>query len=334
MKRTHIELANIAERSNLAHALWLAAKGKRQRPAVRIFLKSSDLQLEQIRNAILSGTAPLGKYRQFTIYDPKERTIQAACFSDRVLHHAVMNLAGPVLTRQLNSNTYACIEGRGVHSAARRVQQHMRNYPWYVKIDIAGYFAAINHQCLHKLLCKTFKGDQFLDLLASLIAANGNTLKQGLPIGSLTSQYFANHYLDGADRLISEELKRPAVRYMDDIIWWCDNREQAKETLKIVSDWLQCHRQLQLHDNPQINRSCCGVSYCGYRIKPHALLLSRRRKQRYVKGRNALETSWQRGNLTENKLQQQYDALRAMTLPADSSGFRRDNLRRHAPVEL
>lgn len=334
MKRTRIDLADIAEWSNLIHALWLAAKGKRQRPAVKKFLQNSDKQLEQIRQSILNGTAPLGKYRQFTIHDPKKRTIQAACFSDRVLHHAVMNLAGPTLTRALNSNTYACIEGRGVHSAALQVQQLMRCHAWYVKIDIAGYFAAIDHQLLHKMLCTTFKGDEFLDLLARLIKANGDTLKQGLPIGSLTSQYFANHYLDGADRLISEDLRRPVVRYMDDIIWWCNSREQAKKTLKTVSDWLQKHRHLQLHDNPQINRSCCGVSYCGYRIKPHALLLSRRRKQRYVNGRNALETNWQRGKLTENNLQQQYDALRAITLPADSTGFRRDNLRRHAAVQL
>lgn len=327
MKRTAISLQQIAAWPNLQAALWRAARAKRQRPEVRAFLADSDHQLQRLRQSILCGDAPRGDYRQFTIYDPKQREIHAACFADRVLHHAVMAVAGPTLERALIHDTYACLPGRGVHAAAKRAQQQLRRYPWYVKVDVAGYFPSIDHAILLQCLEQRFKGEAFLALLARLIVANGGAAGTGLPIGSLTSQHFANLYLDGADRFALEQLCVQAyVRYMDDMIWWCGSREQAKQSLLAFRLWLSEERLLNLHPHAQINRSAVGVSYCGYRISASALRLSPRRKQRYTAGRANVEQQWRLGGLSDLALQQGYDAVLAITLPAQSAGFRARNL--------
>jgi len=324
VKRTRIELADIADRNNLLHALWLASRGKRHRSIVQKWLGDPESHIAALRSSILNQTAPLGRFRTFTIHDPKKRTIHAADFCDRVLHHAVMIHAGPVIDRSLVADSYACVPGRGVHAAAIRVQQLLRRYPWFVKVDVKGFFPSIDHAVLQSLLANRFKGEQFLGLLDRTITANGGEPGRGLPIGSLCSQHFANLYLDGADR---------CVRYMDDLLWWAPCKQSAQESLARLTVWLDQHRHLELHDSSQVNRSSCGVSFCGYRITRHAIRLSRRRKRRYVAARQAVERQWRKGAISDSELQQSYSAVKAITLPADSTGFRQANLVQHpAPV--
>lgn len=332
MNRLRINLEDIALRENLQRALWLAARGKRDRPVIGEWLGNSEIHIQQLQASILNETAPVGRFRQFTIHDPKQRVIHAAEFSDRVLHHAVMSLAGPELERSLVADSYACVQGRGVHAAAFRVQDLLRRYPWFVKVDVKGYFPSIEHAVLLNLLSRRFKGKELLSLLARIVAANGGTPGRGLPIGSLCSQHFANLYLDGADRLISEELNLPGrVRYMDDLLWWAPCRTSAHESLRAVTEWLQENRKLRLHNNSIVNRSEHGVSFCGYRITRQAIRLSVRRKRRYVEARRQLEQQWKHGGISDADLQQGYAAIKAITLPADSVGFRRENLVQHAP---
>ena len=191
MKRTHIDLIDIAAYDNLAQAAYRAARGKRARPDVRQFFSRFDHHMRRLQQAILAGHMPYGRFKAFTIRDPKPRLIHAACFEDRIFHHAVMYWAGPVLDRALTSTTYACREGMGNHAAVRQVQHHLRRYPWYVKIDIRHYFDTIDHQRLYQRLLRRFKGHDFLALLRRIIASYHVTPGKGLPIGSLTSQHFA-----------------------------------------------------------------------------------------------------------------------------------------------
>lgn len=197
MKRVRISLEAIADRNNLALALHKAAMGKRHRPEVVRFLQAVDARLNQLAMDILTAKMPYGRYRTFQIYDPKKRRIHAACFEDRVFHHAVMNLAGPVLERAMLPVSFACRPAMGVHKAVQKVQQYLRRYPWYCKIDIAGYFASIDHALLLKVLMQRFKGDEFKQQLQRIIASHQQDLGKGMPIGSLTSQYFANYTSHG-----------------------------------------------------------------------------------------------------------------------------------------
>jgi len=318
VRRTRIELADIA-----AEAAARAARGKRERPDVRTFFE----RLAAVGEAILSGRAPRGEYRRFRIRDPKPRIIHAACFEDRVLHHAIMIPAGPVLDRTLCATSYACRPGKGGLAAARAAQAALQRYPWYVKIDVQGYFDHIDHRCLLGLLARRFKGEGFMALLWRIVEGYAAAPGKGLPIGSLTSQYFANYYLDGLDRLLLEHLgARAELRYMDDVIWWCDSREQARATLATVAEWLARERLLALKANPQINRSVHGVGCCGYRVLPGTLRLSRRRRRSYQTRRADWEDAWRAGRIDDAGLQRAYDAVRAITVHADARAWRQQEL--------
>ncbi len=335
MRRVRIDLADVAAIGNLAEATARAARGKRERPAVRAFLGRLEESLERLSSDILSGRAPRGEYRRFRISDPKPRIIHAACFADRVLHHAVMLHAGPVLERAMTDTSYACRPGKGALAAVEAVQSALRRFPWYVKVDVSGYFEHIDHAILLRLLGRRFKGAAFMDLLGRILDGYQSRPGKGLPIGSLTSQYFANDYLDGLDRLLLERLGvRAELRYMDDVLWWCDSREQARETLAEVGDWLDRERLLQLKEPCQIARSCQGVSFCGYRIGPGVLRLSARRQRRYRERRRHWEAAWRAGEIDGLGLQRGYDAVRAIAIHADSRTWRSLDLARHPAPEV
>ena len=253
MRRLRISLAEIAERKNVVLAFQKAAKGKRNRDSVRLFLQDFDQNINQLCADILSAKLPYGHFREFQIYDPKKRLIHAACFPDRVFHHALINIAGGELERRMQPSSFACRQDRGVHKAVNRVQQNLQKYPYFVKIDIDGYFPSISHERLLGLLARCFKGKQCLDQLVRIVKGHNGVKGFGLPIGSLTSQYFANYYLNGLDCLLAEHpLVKANVRYMDDVIWWCESREAATQVLHEVRQWLLLERELSVKPSVQI----------------------------------------------------------------------------------
>jgi retron-type reverse transcriptase len=327
MKRTLIELSSIATYENLALATWKAARGKRHRPDVICFTSNLDQSLAQLAQDILQNKAPYGRYRAFTIHDPKQRLIHAACFEDRVLHHAIMNLAEPVFEKSLIATSYACRPNKGVHLACKRVQRNLRRYAWYVKTDISAYFPNIDHFILYSLLEKRFKGRGFLQLLWRIISSYNTQTAKGLPIGSLTSQHFANFFLSGVDRFLTEQLKVCAhVRYMDDLLFWCETYDLAKQTLDTLQAYLWEKRKLIFKENTQINRSSHGISYCGYRILKGTIRLSHRKQKRYRLLLQQQESLWQKGVITEVELQSAYASIYAITLHADSRQWRKKYL--------
>ncbi|WP_159448636.1 reverse transcriptase/maturase family protein [Thiothrix eikelboomii] len=332
MKRHRILLADLASRDNLALAVWKAARGKHHRPDVIRFTSGLDQQLEALASDILRERVPYADYRAFYIHDPKKRLIHAASFADRVLHHAIMNLAEPIFEKTLVASTYACRPDKGVHRAIAQVQNNLRRYPWYVQLDIAGYFPAIDHSILLKIIERRFKGQGFLALLWRIIDSFHAQPGKGLPIGSLTSQHCANFYLDGADRWLLETLKVAAhVRYMDDLVFWCRSKEEAKSALASLEQYLLVERQLRIKPNRLINRSNHGISYCGYRVKPEAILLSPRKRRRYQQLRLQWEQAWLEGFISEQDLQQAYQSIHAITLHADSIAWRKQNLLLYPP---
>jgi len=330
MHRHRIELTDIASWDNLLLAVWKSARGKRQRPDVACFLSDLDGRLQRLADDILLGSVPYGRYRSFHIHDPKQRLIHAACFEDRVLHHAIMNLAEPVFERGLVPATFACRPGKGVHRAVIQVQQNLRRFPWFVKVDVDGYFPSIDHRLLFELLQRRFKGSDFLCLLWRIIDSYHATVGKGLPIGSLTSQHFANHYLNGADRfLLNDPQVCAMVRYMDDIIWWCADKTTAKQTLAKLLEYMEGQLSLQIKPTTQTNRSARGVTYCGFRILPGTVRLTPRKKYRYRLLRDKWEAAWLDGKIDSRTLQQAYAAVHAITLHTDSRSWRQRNLQLH-----
>ncbi|MCJ7600222.1 MAG: reverse transcriptase/maturase family protein [Desulfobulbaceae bacterium] len=326
-------MEQVADYANFALAAWKAGRGKRLRDDVRAFFADFDASVNGLARDLLRCWAPRGLYKEFTITDPKKRLIHAACFADRVLHHALINLIGPVLERAMVGTSFACRPGKGPVAAARQVQKNIRRFPWYVKIDIAGYFPAIDHEILFSLLQRRLKGRGILELLRRIIDSYSSAPGKGLPIGSLTSQHFANYYLDGLDRYLTEQLKaRGYVRYMDDIIWWCNSREEARKTLGLAEQFVEKQRNLRVKDGAQINQGRRGVSFCGFRILPGVMRISRRRRRLYQQRRKMWEQEYIAGRINGVELQARYAAVHAIVANGDSTAWRRENLRRHPAI--
>lgn len=324
MQRDAITLDELAKRDNLLLAVWKAARGKRDRPAVIRFLVDLENRLAEMASAILEERAPQGRLRRFTIYDPKRRVITAACFADRVLHHAILNLVEPRFERMLVESSYACRPGKGIHAAIAAVQRNLQRWPWFVRADIDAYFASIDHALLKTLLARRFKGAGFLALLGRIIDAGvAEAPWRGLPIGALTSQHFANAYLDAADRLLlTHDGVRAHVRYMDDILWWCPSKEAAKASLHDLRQFLVRERGLHLKPTVLMARSGRGVAYCGFRVKPGVVLASGRKLSRYRAGLTRIEAARATEQVTERQAQRASDGMLATLAGTQSLHFR------------
>ncbi|OQX06387.1 MAG: hypothetical protein BWK73_30970 [Thiothrix lacustris] len=183
-------------------------------------------------------------------------------------------------------------------------------------------------------MCR-FKGAECEAQLQRILTCYESSPQCGLPIGSLTSQYFANYYLDALDRLLADlPAVRAHIRYMDDAIWWCDSHEAAQITLQTLRHWLQQERGLQVKPNVQIQPSKQGVTYCGFRILQGAIRLSRRRKRRYQQRRQYWEQLYLNGMIDTNQLQLAHAAVHAIVAGTDSLAWRQENLRRHPPLAV
>ncbi len=324
MKRVKIEIEEVASFGNLALAAVNAAKGKRHRQVVQRFFERFYQNISHLRSDILSHKAPVGRYKVFYIFDPKRRRIFAPCFRDRVVHHALINLAGQVFDKALVDSTYACRVGKGPLMAVNRVKLYSGKYPWFVKIDIKKYFDSIDHGILKDILKKRIKGHRTFDLIGKIIDAYHTVQGKGLPMGALTSQYFANYYLNNVDRFI---LKHKDIlghtRYMDDIVWWCRDKASAKETYKMVKAFIERSVLLETKENYQINRTANGLTFCGFRVFADSLRLTRRKKVRYTRKLRKWEDAYQNGIIDENKLQSAYSSVHSIISHTDSLEWRK-----------
>jgi hypothetical protein len=333
MQRSAAGLAEIADLHTLAAAFHAAARGKRGRAEVEAFRAELDRHLAALRAELLAGTWSPGPMRRFRIRDPKPRLIHAPCFRDRVVHHAIMAHVGPVLDRALVADTFACRAGKGTLAAVQRARDHASRHPWFAQIDIRSYFASIDHAVLLGLLARRLKDRALLALLGRIVAAHEDSPGRGLPIGTLTSQHFANFYLAGIDRHLLETCRvRGYVRYMDDLVWWTGDRAAARAALRSVGEALASTLHLEVKSPARIGRSRDGLAFCGFRILPGRLLLSRRRRRRYAELRASAERAWQAGEVDARGLQAAYASALALTLHADAAAWRREQLRRQ-PLE-
>lgn len=329
MKRSAVGLQAIADWHNLAAAFDRAAAGSGRSPAVERFRADLEDNLAQLRQQILGECVPVGEMTSFCIRDPKTRIIHAPCLRERVLHQALIAHVGPVLDRALVDDTFACRKGKGGLRAVQRCQQHLRRFEWLVQIDIKGFFAAIDQQILLELLGRKFKNPGLLRLLERIVRAYQASPDRGLPIGALTSQHFANYYLAGLDRWLQARTEvRAMLRYMDDLLWCCDEKTAARHSLQAAEDWIADTLRLEVKQPARIGRCRQGTLFCGYRVLPGRLLLSRRRKRRYIERRRYWEGRFEQGRIGPRELQAGYAATLGITAHADAATWRGEQLRR------
>lgn len=312
----------IPQRQNLLLAVWRAAKGKRDRADAREFAANLDRNLRELSRRIQSSDGPLGCYVEFSIRDPKPRLISAPSFHDRVLHHAVMNVCGPVLEQFQVHHSYACRAGKGQFRALAHAVHQARRHGWFLKMDVRKFFESVPRARLLQLLSRRFREDRLIRLLEQLIDSwrPGNTA--GLPIGSLVSQHLANFYLAHLDHHALQRLGATGyVRYMDDFVLWGRDRGGLKEAAMHVGNF--CETSLGLLLNPWfINRTSHGMDFLGCRVFPGRLGLARKSRLRFRAKLNDLERKLIEGSLSEAEYQRRAESLVAWTSHSACLTFR------------
>ena len=329
MKRQAISLEALSAFPNLELACWKAARGRTHHAAVARFLAERAENLNLLASAIREETAPDGRSSCFVIHDPKRRIIHAPCFSDRVLHHAIFNLAGERFERMLLESVYACRPGKGVHRAVQAVQHGLRCWPWFVQVDVDAYFPSIQHDLLLEVLSRRFKGNGFLALLGRILARGATQGPgRGLPIGTLASQHFANGFLDGADRFI---LNHPGtgghVRYMDDIFWGCASKSVAEDSLRLLEAYLHEHLGLSLKRARRMAPSTEGLRFCGYRVRQGIVLPGPRKMARYRAAVQRIDAHDRAACVPESWCQRAWDLAQASMHGCTNIRFQRQVLK-------
>ncbi len=284
MKTVRNVYQKITSFSVLYQSYLKARLGKRDRDYVIHFSKHLEENMLELRNDLRNYTYQTGPYSQFAIYEPKERIITAASFRDRIVHHAVVDTLEPFIDPTFIEDSYACRKGKGTHKAIDRCQQLLKRYDWVLKCDIRKYFPSIDHKILKANLKRRIQDKSVLWLLDLMIDESppqepalyyykGDDLftplerKKGIPIGNLTSQFFANLMLDPLDRFIKHELQiKGYVRYMDDFILFSNSKSQLFDARRGILDKLSSLR-LQIHPKKQdIFPSKQSVPFLGFRI--------------------------------------------------------------------
>jgi hypothetical protein len=293
-KITHID--------NLRDAYEKTAKGKRASYGYLEFKEFAQYNLAAVQEEIQNGQYRVGPYRQFTVYEPKARLISALEFKDRLVQHALCNVVAPIFEKTLMPNTFACRVGYGTHAGAKYIQAKLRQqqYKYFLKTDYSKYFPSIDRSVLHGMIERKIGCEATLALLREIVPPQG----KGLPIGSLTSQLFANVYGNAADRFVHFELgHRHWARYMDDIVVLGDDKEELLESYAKLAAFSQQELDLRI-GKWQVSPVSKGVNFLGYRLWPghkllrkDSVLRAKRKIQKYVqrKDTNALKmflASW------------------------------------------
>jgi hypothetical protein len=252
---------------NVAAAHREAARGKRRRPDVAELALHVEEQLADLQRALAEDRWQPGGYRLHILREPKARLIAAAPFRDRIVHHAVHRVLAPCLIRRFTADTYACLPGRGTHRAVLRFRGELRRYPWVARLDIQRYFLEIDWDVLLAVIRRTVRDAALLGLLERILGSGAGLYtapevlealgvagryqpapRKGLPIGALTSQLFANVYLDGLDHFAKRELKVPAyIRYMDDVVLFGRTAAEVRDAAAGCAAWLRAERAVSVH---------------------------------------------------------------------------------------
>ncbi|WP_291529434.1 RNA-directed DNA polymerase [Bacteroides sp. UBA939] len=327
MKRQGYLIEQIADPNNLRLAFWKARKGKDGKTCAEEFRASLDTNLIELRNELLCGEVQMGDYHYFKVYDPKERTICAAPFRERVLHHAIMNVCHPVFESFQTDDSYATRRGKGQYAALDKARAHTCRYKWFCKLDVRKFFDNVDHETLYDKICRKFKDPKLLTVFRTIIDSYSVTQGKGIPIGNLTSQYFANFYLGYADHYVRERLHVPAyVRYMDDMVLWHNDKSE----LLRISRELECYiaSQLKMRLKPAcVNTTEKGIPFLGYVLFPDKVRLNRNSKKRFKRKMKNYEAKLETGEWTERECARHIEPLVAFTRYAETLQLRRSLLK-------
>jgi len=328
MKRHGHLYEKVISFENLLLAAQRAIRGKKDKKSVKSFYFHLENEIIEIKKEIEEDRYHPGPFTQFQIKEPKPRNICSSEFRDRVVHHAICNIVEPILEKRAIFDSYACRTNKGSHMAVRRCQEFAKKYRYYLKCDIKKYFESIDHSVLKALLGRVFKDTQLLQLIDIVIdhEVPGNPVGRGLPIGNLTSQHFANFYLESLDHFIKGEPHiRGYVRYMDDFISFSDNKESLRELLTKIEEFTGKNLKLQLKEKAtSLAPVTEGVPFLGFRVFPKLIRIKRENLVRLRKKVRRKEELFLKGKISEEELVLSIQSMVGHVQLSNSLGERRN----------
>jgi retron-type reverse transcriptase len=304
---------------NLYRAFRAARKGKRGRPAVAAFEFDMEHNLLTLQEELRDQTYCPGDYDNFYIHEPKRRLVSAAPFRDRVVHHALCQVIEPIWEARFIHTSFACRVGKGTHKALDQCHAWVRQYRYVFHGDVVKYFPSIDHQIMRSLLARRIADRRVMWLIDAILDGGAGIQAQeyppayfpgddlfaalrpcGLPIGNLTSQFWANVYLHELDKFAKHWLRcRPYLRYMDDFVLFSDDKAQLQSWKAAIRDFLASHLRLVLHPKKSLIFPVkVGIDFCGFRIYPTHRRLRRSSVRRFVRRFRRQREAYRRGELT------------------------------------
>lgn len=279
----------MVEFENLWEAYRKARRGKRYKEAAASFDMNAPERIFDLRRELVEGTWMPGRYYHFYIHEPKKRLISAAPFRDRVVHHAVVNVLEPFYEARFSESSFACRKGKGTHAAIEKAHWGIRNCRWFLKGDLVRFFPSIDHDVMKTLLRRKIGDRQLMEVIDRIIDSGAGVLDaecppmwfegddllspgvrpKGLPIGNLTSQFFANVLLNELDQFVHSTIQpRMYVRYSDDFLLLDSDKEKLCEARSLIGDFcaglrLQCHPRKTC-----VRPASQGVRFLGFRLLP------------------------------------------------------------------
>lgn len=279
-------IARVADMNNLREAHRRTANAKRRTFGYLEFKEYKELNLEAIQEEILSGGYKIGGYRNFYVYEPKPRLVSALDFKDRLIQHALVAVIEPIFEATFLPNVFACRKGLGTHAGVKYIQSELRREPkplYYLKTDYSKFFPSVDHNILLELIHRKIACKPTLALIEEIVKPN----EVGIPIGSLTSQLFANVYGTMIDNYVHHELKyRRWARYMDDIVILDHDLQKLREDFLKIEAFSneKMHMRISKWHAQSVRR---GVNFLGYRIwDTHKLL----RKSSVTRAKRKIKT--------------------------------------------
>ncbi len=331
---------------NLFLAFRAAAKGKRGKPDVAAFERDLEPNLFRLQEELLAQTYRPGPYTHFPIRDPKPRIISAADFADRVVHHALVRIIEPIWEARFTRDSYACRKGKGTHAALDRCQQFARRYHYVLQCDLVHFFPFVDLITLRQILARLIADGRTMWLIDQIIESGrhvpthhpppyfpGDDLlaalrPRGLPIGNLTSQFWANCYLNPLDQFVKRELKccNPRggyLRYVDDFLLFANHKPTLWRWKEEIVDFLVSLRQRLHGPESTVYPVTTGIPFLGFRVYPHKRRLKRRNGVAFARRFRVQRDRLAAGEITYEQLRQSVQGWIAHAAHGDTEGLRR-----------
>lgn len=288
--------ASLCSWPNLLAAWHAAARGKRGHANVAAFEYRLEENLLTLQAELRSGHYRPGAYTSFFIHEPKRRLISAAPFRDRVVHHALNQIIGPGFDRSFSPDSFANRVGKGTHRALDRLQLYTRRFRYALLCDLRQFFPSLDHEILFDTLARKITDADVLRLCRVILDSGRGVLDaeydpvwfpgddrfaalrpRGLPIGNLTSQFWANCYLNPFDHFVKRELRCPGyVRYVDDFVLFANAKETLWQWRARLSERL-ARLRLTIHPGAHPQPVTEGIPFLGFTVYPHRRRLKRRK---------------------------------------------------------